>query len=71
MIMTQPAKHRGFGWWLGRQFGYIKKAVNTSVPHKQIFRRNQVQEEILPENPNITLRRVVTDELIIKHKETK
>jgi hypothetical protein len=68
--VDQPSsKPQGFGRWLGRQLGYVRKAIATPVPAREIFRRNRVEEQTLPENPNVTLRRVVTDELIVKKEE--
>ncbi len=67
--MAQQPKQRGFGWWLGRQIGHIRKAINTPVPAKQVYRRTQVQQQTLAESPNVTLRRVVTDEMIVVEGE--
>jgi len=70
-VESPSSKSNYFGRWLGRQIGYVRKAIHTPVPAREIFRRNHVQEQTHPANPNITLRRVVTDELIVKKEYTE
>lgn len=58
---------RGFFGWLGRQFGHVKKAVDTDVRDeapKTIYRDKRVEEKRLPQDPNVKLRRTVIDEVI-------
>jgi hypothetical protein len=56
--------------WLGRQFGYVKKAVDTDVlappESKTVYRDCKIEEKELPQDPNIKLRRTVIDEVIVK-----
>jgi hypothetical protein len=62
---AQPGK--GFFGWLGRQVGYVKKAVQTDFEaEKKIFEEKRVEEAPHPENPNIKLRRTVIDQAIQK-----
>jgi hypothetical protein len=59
-------KGKGFFGWLGRQVGYVKKAMKTDVTKKTVYRQERVDEQPLPEDPNIVLRRTTTDEVIVK-----
>ena len=56
----------GFLGWLGRQVGFVKKAVKTDVTKKVVHREERVEEAKLPEQPNVTLRRTVIDEVIVE-----
>ncbi len=59
----------GFLGWLGRQFGYVKKAVETDVtatPSKTVYRDCKIEEKPLPADPNVKLRRTVIDEVIVE-----
>jgi hypothetical protein len=60
----------GLFGWLGRQFGYVKKAVKTDVlappDSKTVYRESTVEEKDLPHDPNVKLRRTVIDEVIVK-----
>ena len=66
-----PLKKPGGGFlgWLGRQVGYVKKAVKTDVTQKIVHREEKVEEAPLPQDPNVTLRRTVIDEVIVKKKQ--
>ena len=61
----------GFLGWLGRQVGYVKKAVSTDVTRQVVHREEKVEEAKLPDDPNVTLRRTVIDEVIVKKKGTE
>ena len=61
----------GFLGWLGRQVGYVKKAVSTDVTQQIVHREEKVEEAKLPDDPNVTLRRTVIDEVIVKKKGTE
>src|SRR6267142_2042624 len=61
----------GFFGWLGRQVGYVKKAVRADVTQRIVHREEKVEEAKLPQDPNVTLRRTVIDEVIVKKKGTK
>jgi len=62
----------GKGWlgWLGRQVGYVRKAVHTDPlpPPKVIHRENRVEEKELPSQPGVKFRRTVIDEVIVDKK---
>jgi hypothetical protein len=66
-----PAQHgKGFLGWLGRQVGYVKKAIQTDpAAEKKLFEKKRVEEAPHPENPNIKLRRTVIDEAIQRKAE--
>ena len=82
-MSDKPQQLPGTGlWgWLGRQLGYVKKAVKTEVeqeaekqaegdPENQVVYQNQsVQEAPHPENPDLKLRRTVIDEVIVDKKQ--
>jgi hypothetical protein len=56
---------KGMWGWLGRQFGYVKKAVKADVARQIVHRQQKVEEAKLPDQPNVTLRRTVIDEVIV------
>jgi len=62
-------KGKGIFGWLGRQVGYLKKAVQTDVSQaKKVYENKTVEEIPHPDDPNIKLRRTVIDEAIAKKK---
>lgn len=63
--MANQTQGDGFLGWLGRQVGYVAKAVKTDVTKEIIHRQQEVQEVKLPDQPNVTLRRTVIDEVIV------
>lgn len=63
--MPNQPRGDGFLGWLGRQVGYVKKAVKTDVTKQVVHRKQDVQEVQLPDQPNVTLRRTVIDEVIL------
>ena len=67
--MGQTSKY--FFGWLGRQIGYVKKAVKTEVPAppKKVYENKTVEEAPHPDDPNIKLRRTIIDEAIEKGSE--
>jgi hypothetical protein len=75
--MAENLPGRGLWGWLGRQFGYVKKAVDADVqtPAKAneqptvIYRKDHVQEAVVPEQPGVKLRRTVIDEVIVEKQE--
>jgi hypothetical protein len=69
--MAGSASGKGFLGWLGRQVGYVKRAVKTDVTHKVVHMEKKVEEAKLPHDPNVTLRRTVIDEVIVKKTGTK
>ena len=63
--MTDGRPGNGMWGWLGRQFGYVKKAVKADVTKQVVHRQQKVEEAKLPEKPNVTLRRTTIDEVIV------
>jgi hypothetical protein len=63
--MAENRAGNGVWGWLGRQFGYVKKAVKADVTKEIVHRQQTVEEAKLPEQPNVTLRRTVIDEVIV------
>lgn len=50
--------------WLGRQVGFVKKAVVTPSP-KVVYRKETVREAKVEGQPDQVLRRIVIDEVIV------
>lgn len=68
---TPPDKPgKGLLGWLGRQVGYVKRAVKTDVTAptqpKVVYRADKVEEAPHPAEPNVTLRRTTIDEVIVR-----
>ena len=66
--MAKELPGAGLFGWLGRQFGHVKKAVVRDVTKEIVHRQQRVQEAALPDQPNVTLRRTVIDEVIVEKK---
>lgn len=66
--MAEKKQDGGFLGWLGRQVGFVKKAIKTDVGKKTIHREQRVEEAKVPEQPDVTLRRTVIDEVIVEKK---
>jgi len=79
------AEHRpghGFLGWLGRQVGYVSKAIKAPVggsgtpppaapvepPGKVVYRNDTVSEAPHPDDPNLKLRRTIIDEVVVDPK---
>jgi hypothetical protein len=61
-----PLPGKGFFGWLGRQFGYVSKAVHHDpAGPKTIYRVSSVEEKPLPEDSKVRLRRTTIDEVIV------
>src|ERR1043165_5647116 len=56
--------------WLGRQVGYVKKAVVTPVP-EVVYRNEKVEEARVEGRPEQKLRRTTIDEVIVEPGKTK
>ncbi|MGH7214188.1 MAG: hypothetical protein ACREIT_05440 [Tepidisphaeraceae bacterium] len=73
MSDTLPGK--GLMGWLGRQVGYVKRAVRTEAqqppPPKKLYENKTVAEARHPENPKVVLRRTVIDEAIEETKRSE
>jgi hypothetical protein len=72
----KPLPGKGLLGWLGRQVGYVRRAIRHPVAPpsggvdaearaQTIYRGQKILEEPMPGNPNITLRRTVVDEAIV------
>jgi hypothetical protein len=57
---------------LARQFGEIVKALKAPVrsptDSNTLYRESKIEEQPLPSDPNVTLRRTVIDEVIVTGK---
>jgi hypothetical protein len=64
-------KGKGIFGWLGRQVGYVTKAVKTEVPEppKKLYTNRTVEEVPHPDDPNVKLRRTIIDEAIEEKKK--
>ena len=66
------AHENGFWSWLGRQVGHVRKAIHTDVaaapPPRVVYRQGRVEEQPMPDDPNLTLRRTTIDEIIADPK---
>jgi hypothetical protein len=71
MPKTQAKPGGGMFGWLGRQFGYVAKAIKKDVTKEIIHRQQRVEEAKLPDQPNVTLRRTVIDEVIVDKKSER
>ena len=74
--MPEPKQNlpgNGLLGWLGRQVGYISKAVKTDVvppaASKVVYRECTVEEKQSPVDPNLKLRRTVIDEAVMDNTE--
>ena len=66
--MAENKPGGGLFGWLGRQFGYISGAIKKDVTKQVVHREQRVEEAKLPNQPNVTLRRTVIDEVIVDKK---
>ena len=64
-------KPDSFLGWLGRQVGFVNKAIKTDVTKppepkqpKIVYRADKVEEAPHPADPSLVLRRTTTDEII-------
>jgi hypothetical protein len=60
---------RGLWGWLGRQIGYVRSAVRTDVTApkpRTVWRKRTIEQEPLPGDESVTLRRTTIDEVIVK-----
>lgn len=71
---AQPQAKPGHGFlgWLGRQVGYVSKALKEDVKEpKVIYRNGSVQESPHPADPRVKLRRTVIDEVVVEKEPGK
>jgi hypothetical protein len=66
---TVPGK--GFFGWLGRQVGYLRRAVQPDVSRQKVYENRTVEEAALPQDPNVKLRRTTIDEVIVEKKTSR
>lgn len=61
-------KPDSFLGWLGRQVGFVSKAIKTDVtnnpPPKVVYRADRVEEVPHPADPSLVLRRTTIDEVV-------
>jgi hypothetical protein len=71
-MAKSPSQNSFFGW-LGRQIGHVKKAVKTDVSKepKVIYRKDNVEEKAVPDQPGVKLRRTTIDEVIVDPNQKK
>ena len=71
-------KPDSFLGWLGRQVGFVGKAINTDVTKPKesqpkqpevVYRADNVEEVPHPADPKLVLRRTTTDEVIRDDKQ--
>jgi hypothetical protein len=68
MTMAEQLPGKGLWGWLGRQWGYMTKAVKKDVAKTVVHREERVEEAELPDRPDVILRRTVIDEVIVDKK---
>ena len=66
--MAEQLPGKGFLGWLGRQVGYVKRAVKVDVTRETIYREQRTEEADVPNEPNVKLRRTTIDEVVVSHK---
>jgi len=67
----KPRTNQGFFAWLGRQVGYVSKAIKTDVADKTVYRNDTVEELPHPTDPSLKLRRRVIDEVVRENKSPR
>jgi hypothetical protein len=67
----EPVPGKGFFGWLGRQVGYVKRAVHTDPSRQKVYENRTVEEAALPQDPNVKLRRTTIDEVIVEKKTSR
>ncbi len=58
---------KNFMGWLGRQVGYVKKAVVTPVP-EVVYRKETVNEARVEGTSDHVMRRTTVDEVVVEKK---
>jgi len=77
MMAANAKKPDSFLGWLGRQVGFVRKAIKTDVAQPQqemepqqepkvVYRTDTVEEAPHPADPSLVLRRTTTDEVVEK-----
>jgi hypothetical protein len=66
-LPEQALPGKGFFGWLGRQFGYVSRAVaHDPGGPRTVYRVSSVEEKPLPEDQSVRLRRTTIDEVIVE-----
>jgi hypothetical protein len=61
---------RGFFGWLGRQIGYVGRAIRNDPAETRLYRQESVEEKQLPADASVKLRRTTIDEVIVNTNKT-
>jgi hypothetical protein len=64
--MAEQLPGKGLFGWLGRQIGYVKKAIAPKSGQKVAFRQQHTEEKKVPDQPGVLLRRTVIDEVVVE-----
>lgn len=60
----EPLPGKGVLGWLGRQVGYVRKAIKANPA--VVYRQDNVEEAEHPTDPKLKLRRTTIDEVIVR-----
>ena len=64
--MSDQHPGKGLFGWLGRQIGYVKKAIkHDPAGPKKTYRNESIEEQRLPTDETVKLRRTTIDEVIV------
>jgi hypothetical protein len=66
-MSNRPPNSKGLMNWLGRQVGYVRKAIKTPATPEPLYQNRQVEEAVVPGNPGLKLRRTTIDEVIVEN----
>jgi hypothetical protein len=61
-MADKPGKG-AFGW-LGRQIGYVRRALRSKPGETKVFERRVTQQRAHPNHPNLVLRRTTIDQVV-------
>jgi hypothetical protein len=67
--MADKLPGRGFLGWLGRQVGYVRKAVRHPVGAKVLYQEKRVAQAPHPDRKDVTLRRTIVDEVLVEKQK--
>jgi hypothetical protein len=65
LTVAEELPGKGLLGWLGRQVGYVRRAVKGDVSRRTVYRQQRVDEATLPDDPKVKLRRTTIDEVIV------
>ncbi len=70
--LPDPLPGKGLLGWLGRQVAYVRAAMKSDVSgSKTIYRDCKIEEQPLPQDPNVKLRRTVIDEVVVEKQSPR